>query len=141
MKTEQIDKLYRECPKAMASVEEYLGRHMNDVPVMKEAQDLKKQLGSNTKATARLFLAMGERFLYEYFDEKELYIGITPFGQEELLSTFYWRVRYKKGDNPLNEQASGNSLSCDTRQGAEVAAFVKAFEILESKLGQTGLLS
>ncbi len=80
-------------------------------------------------------LFKGERLLYDFFDENEIAICITPdyYGSME-----YHPSKYKDGDYIYYWINVGfkweDDIEYKTRTEAEQAAFTKAFEILESKL-------
>jgi len=116
----------------MAAVEDYLEGHMKATPEgIKEMDALKGQFGTDKKAAARIFLAMGDRFLYEFFDEKKIYIHVEPY---MALST----RGDGKGIIQWVPQIAGEVRDfdpADNRQQAEANAFGIALKILESKLG------
>lgn len=129
MKTEQIESLYKECPAAMTAVEDYLDNHMKSTPeAIKEMDALKEQFGTDKKTATRIFMVMGERFLYEFFDEKNIYISIGvyyPLGEGSGLVF----VPDVLGDY----HKEGKTFP--TRAEAEAAGFEIAFRLLEEKLG------
>lgn len=132
MKTEQIDALYKVCPGAMAAVEDYLDGHMRSTPQgIAELEALKGQFGSDKKAATRIFLAMGDRFLYEFFDEKEIYIMVEAFATIGDKGEYPTKVKWMPAIVGVNRDTE----SFGSRQEAEANAFGIALKHLESKLG------
>ena len=69
---------------------------------------------------------IGNRFLYDFFDEQGIYIEILKMfdGNYTTPTGFYFYI----------DDYTRDEYSADTRTLAEEQAFIKAFEILEDKL-------
>ena len=70
------------------------------------------------------------RILYDFFDEKNIIIGIDTVTSNGHSTIFDWTIREHDFDNDLG-YAENDIYS---RTEAETEAFTKAFEILEKRL-------
>lgn len=134
MKTEQIDRIQSNYPKAFSHLEDFLYERMSTDKVgMQEIEKLEKQFGDGKKASARILLAMGERFLYEYFDPQKIYVFVSA---SRIVGEFDtdWEGTEVAWHTTIPGEM-GESDIYKTRQEAETAAFTRAFQILEEKLG------
>lgn len=72
---------------------------------------------------------IGNRFLYDFFDEQGIYIeACVPLSGDEGINAFGWMI-YPRG--VLSD------FEYKTRIEAEEQAFLKAFELLEQRLEKT----
>lgn len=72
------------------------------------------------------------RLLYDFFDERELFIEIQPYiagGQP----VFYFQIIYRN-ERFVDTFFKDENLCCHNRSVAETLAFTEAFRILNDKL-------
>lgn len=128
MKTEQIERIYKEYPKATLHLEEWLLAKMREVPEgMTQFDALKGDFEKKRTYTTKFYLQMGPRFLYEFFDERGLYVTVKSKNNK---GGFYWSVDISEDKQEMTEGLQTNF----NRAEAEHAAFEAAFKILEGKL-------
>jgi hypothetical protein len=130
MKTEQIDKIISDYPQAFEDLENFLEENMKkDKLGLAELEKLGAKFGNGKRAAAKILLAMGERFLYEFFDLKGIYVCVVR----------YFSVGEDSGPKwmpDVSVMMETETLKvCDTRQEAESEGFRIAFKLLQSKLG------
>lgn len=134
MKTEQIERIYKDSPKAALQVEEWLLSKMSEVPEgMKQFDALKGDFEKKRSYTTKFYMSMGPRFLYEFFDEREIYVllsisrAVGEFDTKQEDADLWWE--------PVVTGATKHEVDMfRTRTEAEHAAFEEAFKILEGRL-------
>lgn len=136
MQKETVTKIYQQYPKALVKFEEYIRQQMNvDVGGDKEVEKIKAAAMTQTTNAVKVMLQAWDRVLYEFFDEQDIRIGITPFSSvSDEWGQFYWKVRYKSGMSQERAESVGELGSKISRREAEEEAFVCAFKLLEGRL-------
>lgn len=138
MKTEQIERIYKDSPKAAAEVENWLYKKMEEVPDgLKQFDTLKGEFAKKKTYTTKFYLQMGPRFLYEFFDEKGIYTllnisrAVGEFNSDWEDADLWWK--------PIVTGSNREELDMvRSRTEAEHAAFEEAFKILEGRYDREG---
>lgn len=129
MKTEQIDKIISDYPKAFETLENFLEESMKkDQQGLAELNKLGAQFGNGKRAAAKILLSMGQRFLYEFFDDRGINVCVVRYFSIDDKS-----IKWMPDVSVMMETETVKV--CDTRQEAEAEGFEIAFKLLESKLG------
>ena len=76
---------------------------------------------------------IGNRFLYDFFDEQGIIIQIKFFWKAEVLGK-KWSYEISNDFEYIYSSNLNDSITYSNRTEAEEQAFIKAFEILEDKL-------
>lgn len=120
MTPDNVKTIYETYPLTVREVEGYVADAMkigsSDV---EELEKLNEQIQKNLTEAVKTFMVMGERFLYEFFDERNMFMSVGPS-----LKGWLWIINF--GD--VIESAV-EELSC--RREAEEAGFMAAFKIRE----------
>ncbi len=99
--------------------------------------------GKFARQKTSLFMQEDIRTLYDFFDEQGIIIEIgldSEFtdenGEVTIPECFYYQLYHNVRDATEDLSPAGYNAGYKTRTEAETAAFEKAFEILETKLGE-----
>lgn len=123
MTAEQIKKIWEECPKSKDALVAWLKKDMGQTSGIPEVDTHMQTALSNMDQVTMISLgAKSPRFLYDFFDEQGLNIGVRYDYSDG------WTY-FIDGTN-VGEENKGSM----SRINAETEAFIRTFEFLEFKL-------
>ncbi len=127
MTVQQVKNIWEKCPKSVEKLITWykgqmpkpIGKPEIDVPIQEAFKHADKALQVSMSAGT-------PRFLYEFFDEQQIYVGITNFHESD---TIKW-----EGDVYVKDKFRKEISNYFNRVDVENDAFYKAFEVMEETL-------